>query len=363
MTVFHKSHLCHNYKMNSDIQDIISSYIDDGVIPGAVVGYIKSDASSILPFGRFTYANDAPLVEEDTVYDVASITKSIPTATLLLLLAEQGVLSLHDRVIDYVPELTNKYRADIEIRHLLSYTVVFDIEELSSIASHGGEEILQTIFSAELKAKPGEMFLYTNAPAILAGLIIERATVSRLDQVAERELFKPLDMRHTTFHPRADIGKDGTPPTEINDRGKLQAVVHDEAANALQEQGIIAGNAGLFTNVPDLLKFCQATFDAYAGKENILNRPVITAMHANASNVPGSPYGLGWEIANRDHMGHYFTPATFGKTGFTGSSIIIDPLTRAAVVILTNNTYPTRPDDASTINSLRSRICDVILKP
>ena len=141
--------------MDKRIATICGRGIQERVFPGCTVGYVHDGTLQVLPFGRLAYEDDAPTVTGRTVYDVASLTKSIPTSSIILKLVEEGRLSLDDQAIEYMPELQNDYRDQILIRHLLTYTVIFDIgRPLSEVATEAPGRILATIFSAPLVAPP-----------------------------------------------------------------------------------------------------------------------------------------------------------------------------------------------------------------
>ena len=312
-----------------------------------------------MPFGTLRY--DRPeLVTTDTVYDVASITKSIPTACLALKLIEEGKLSLDEKVIDHVPELQNDYRQDILIRHLLTYTVVFDFPEgLSSIAKARPESVLPEMFKAPLMAPPGKRYYYTNPPAILLGLVMERLEKQTLEEQAQR-VFKPLGMSRSTYHvPESEMSQ--VAPSEVGDRGELQGRVQDETAWALGREGRLGGHAGLFSCAGDLLTFAQMLLAKGTYEGHRYFRPqTVRLMHTNQLPYLKESASLGWEIASAKVMGSKVGPAAFGKTGFAGCNIVIDPEKMAALVILSNRTYPHRQTTRDDINAVRRAVADVV---
>ncbi|HSX06828.1 MAG TPA: serine hydrolase domain-containing protein [Candidatus Saccharimonadia bacterium] len=347
--------------ISQSIQAVISQAIKERVFPGAVVGVIAKNQRTVMPFGRLTYEPSAHEVTTDTVYDVASITKSIPVSTIILTLIERDVLKLDDRVIKVIPEIKNDYREQILIKHLLTFTMAFDMpRRLSAYAEEGGEILLQALFDAPLQAPPGEEYCYSNAPAILLGLIAERILKKSLDIIADELFFSPLHMRHTTFHPN-DLPNALIAPSEINWRGEIKGVVHDEAAWALQAAGIIAGNAGVFSIADDLLTFAEMLLADGTYKERTYFSPkTVAQMHSNQIAEIGGSIGLGWELGQAHFMGDEASQSCFGKVGYTGSMILIDPLKDTALVLLTNRTYPTRPSDGTAINQVRRALSDLV---
>ncbi|PIR82404.1 hypothetical protein COU20_02680 [Candidatus Kaiserbacteria bacterium CG10_big_fil_rev_8_21_14_0_10_59_10] len=313
------------------------------VFPGCVVGIIKRTGERlVLPFGASLYGAGGEKVREDTIYDVASVTKSIPTASLALMLVAEGKLSLSDAVKRYVPELRNEYGATVE--DLLRYRVRG--LRMSELKDEPAEEIERQVLARGFDGPPGEPS-YTNAPAFLLGLVVERAGGNTLDALARDRLFSTLGMDSTTFFPP------DAAPTEIGADGKdVRGIVHDESARVFARVGRAVGHAGLFSNAPDLLNFLEALLQIYRPTRSI---------------VGGAEYGLGWAVNEPFFMGKHATGvACFGKTGFTGCSVVCDAERGIGLVILSNRTYPKRTPDAfspdSAINVFRRDVADIVWK-
>ncbi len=349
-------------KVNEKLAAIINDAIERHVFPGAVVAYIYEGRRGVLPFGRLTYGSDAPTVTEGTVYDVASVTKSVATASVVLKLVEDGTLSLDAPLIQFVPEISCAGREEIFIRHLLTFTAAFALpQRLSAYAAQGGQAVLDAIFGAPLQAPPGTKYVYSNAPAILLGLVVSRVTGKPLDVLADGFFYKPLGMAHTTFHPDTLQGA-MIAPTEINSRGEVHGVVHDESAWALTQAGMVPGNAGLFSAANDLLCFSEMLLNAGSlNGHEYFKSETVAGMHTNQLASIGAHAGLGWDMARVHYMGKYFSPQTFGKSGFTGPMLLIDTSKNVALVLLTNRTYPQRPADDTAINVVRSALAGVLL--
>lgn len=312
--------------------------IAEKVFPGCVVGVVYTGGErDIQAFGCLTY-EDLSVVEKNTIYDTASITKSIPTASLILHYIESGALSLSDDVSRFIGEVK---KSGITIEDLLAYRI--QSPRLSALKDSHPDEILARVFSGELKRSAESS--YANFPALLLGIIAERVGGGSLAQLAEDIFFKELDMVDTTFFP----SDTGVAPTEIESwRGEVRGIVHDESAYAFMKHGRAVGHAGLFSTVPDLLNFLEALL--------VGRYPYI---------VRGGEAGLGWQRAQAWFMGDHISHKTFGKTGFTGGSIVIDAERGIALAILSNRTYPKRPPDASSIHSavnmFRRDIANIIL--
>lgn len=273
------------------------------------------------------------------MYDVASVTKSIPLASLAAELVAEKKLSLETRVKSFIPELRNDFGATIE--DLLRYRVRG--VPLSSLKHKTFEEIKAAIYDRGLDGPPGES-IYTNLPAYLLGVVIARAGGESLAVLARHAFFDPLGMRDTTFFPREAAR---CAPTEIDFRGEVRALPHDESAHVFARAGRTVGHAGLFSTAPDLLSFLEA---------------LIAGTYAHVTDF--AQRGLGWSVAERYFMGQSFGSNTFGKTGFTGTSVMCDVERGIALVILSNWTYPQRPVDAasseSRMNSFRRDIADMV---
>ena len=312
--------------------------IKERIFPGCVVGIIRTDGlREIIPVGTL---DGHASVQEDTLYDLASITKSIPLASLALTLAAEnpgrlpGRFNLPGKVVEYLPELQNDHGATIE--DLLRYRVTGP--RLSQLGFKTFEEIRTYVFEHGFDGPAGDG-AYTNLPAFLLGVIVERVTGEILPALANRYFFEPLGMSDTTFFP-SDLER--IAPTEIVDDEEIRGIVHNERARVFARARRAVGHAGLFSTAPDLLKFLEALLN---GK-----LPAV---------VEGAQKGLGWEV-KRDWMGSKGSERVFGKTGFTGTSILCDVERGIGLVILSNRTYPHRPRDNSAINAFRKDIADIV---
>ncbi|KKW19821.1 MAG: Beta-lactamase [Parcubacteria group bacterium GW2011_GWA2_51_10] len=313
--------------------------IEERVFPGCVIGIVRpSGEREIFPIGHLTYERQMPAVTTDAMYDLASITKSIPTASLALNAVNEGNLRLESPIRTYVPELRNDYGATIE--DLLRYRV--SGVQMSTLKRKKVDEIIAHIFETGFKGPPGET-LYTNLPAYLLGVILERIHKMKIDDLATEYFFMPLGMSRTYFI--EPFPKNAAAPTEVDDESEVRGAPHDESARALAKLSVAAGHAGLFSTAPDILNFLEALL---------------------ASRFPhiadGAEQGLGWQVHQAYFMGSRSSPKTFGKTGFTGTSIVIDREREIAFVILSNRTYPKRPPNDDAINEFRRDIADIVFE-
>lgn len=327
--------------LEDKIRERVRKAIQERVFPGCVIGILHPRESIVLAEGSEAY--DGKVVYTDSVYDVASITKSIPTALIALQLIEEHKLSLDDALIAYVPEYYGSYRDEIRIQHLLAYTV--DGLRLSQFADASPEHIHDAVMHAKLVRSPGSAFYYSNMSAYLLGLVIE-SIAGNLKDAAQSRIFDRLQMRATTFFPNEAV------PTEDDLRG----LVHDESARVFARVGKVVGHAGLFSTVPDVLKVCESLIT----DEKILSRSTIALMTQNQLAPLALWGGLGWELNQPHWMGMHASAHTFGKTGFTGTSMVCDVARHIAIVILSNRVYPKRPLSANEINRFRADVCDIV---
>jgi len=349
--------------MQLEIEKKIKAAISDRVFPGCVVGLVRRDGSRlVLPAGRFTYETTSPIVKPDSIYDVASITKVIPTSSLALLLIDEGRLKLDDQLIEYVPEFNNKDRNKVLIKHLLTQTLDYNFV-LSTLKDRPSDEILKSIFTSPFKSQPGTSFLYSNASSILLALVVERIFGRSLSKLAEEYFFHPLKMQRTTFNPLEEYSKDEIVPSEVQpERGLVHGEVHDEGTYALKTK-MIGGAAGLFSTVPDLLNFMEMLLNGGQIKgHKYFSEEIINQIQTNQISNLRESAGLGWELNQPHYMGSHCGPNTFGKTGFTGCVIVCDIKKQIAFSILSNYTYPYRKSDKDLINRFRREIADIIFR-
>ncbi len=343
--------------------------ISDGYFPGCVIGVVRRDGKRILvPAGHFTHESGSPAVTEDAIYDMASVTKSIPTASLLLKLIDEGKLGLDDPVIAYVPELSIRERNNILVRHLLEFTLDYENPEyaLQGIKYKSADEILKFLFTAEMSRPPGACYFYTNATAMLTGLVVERVTEKSLDTVSEETFFHPLGMATTSFRPEK-LSQEKIVPTEVDPwRGReVRAEVHDESAWTLRRnKNMCVGSAGLFSSAPDMLTFIEMLLNqGTLGEKRYFSEAIVKQMHTNQLSSIGEFQGLGWKMG-RSWMGSRYSQNAFGMTGFTGTSVFCDPDHNVGIVILSNGVYPSRENavKGDLRDKFRAEILDIVLE-
>jgi len=317
------------------IHTAITHAIAHTVTPGAVVGWcVDLHEPTVVAHGHHTYDTSTPAVTQQTVYDLASITK-IVTATAALALVSRGEMTLTHYLQHFVPD--NQAR-DVTLLHLLTHASGVRIR-LSAHAPHGADALWQAVHATQPSYHPGSVVEYANVNTLLLGAVIEQVTSMPLDRALDELVLAPAQMTTTRFNPPTDWHAH-IPPTEMDDvRGEVRGTVHDESCAAL---GGVAGHAGLFGDVADMLRFGQAwlaTLDG-AGPWQIapeLARRAVTIQ--TPSNQLGC--GLGWMMRRQSFMGRYVDEAV-GHTGFTGPVIALVPSQRLVWSVLCNRTWPKR---------------------
>jgi len=296
----------------------------------------------------------------DTIFDVASVTKSVVTSSLALWLISKGKLSLESRVVNFVPDLAIPDAATITIWHLLSFGVSFDLT-LSELARSGlgAAQLRRAILTAPSRFNPGENYAYINSTSIVLGWVIEAVTSQKLDELFEEVFAKELTMKDTFFAASTVTQEkfERIAPTEIRAGQTIQGQVHDESAATFQAAEQAIGSAGLFSTASDLLAFLEMVIDEYSGRSQQFFKSQQLQQIAD-DQLPDHHHqvGLGWELNRGIWMPLSGNNAAqhkqLGKTGFTGCCVWIDLDNQVCGTILSNNTYPQRPKSTARRNQL-----------
>ncbi len=326
------------------IDSLIIHAIDNGAFPGAVV--LVGDKNSIIyhkAFGAFTYDQGASPVDEYTIYDIASMTKVVATTSTIMHLFDNGAIHPDDTVTAFIPGYTNEYKQNVTIKDLLLHTGGLPSwkEFYSETASRS--EMIRRVIETPLETAPGTHYQYSDLGMILLGEIVERISGIPIDQYASKYIFEPLEMNSTMFNPPQDL-RDTVAPTEIDTLWRRELVhgfVHDE--NAYRMDGV-AGHAGLFSNAPDLAGFAQMMLRGGELKGTRIFSSETVRLFTSRYNELSSR-AFGWDTKTEggySSAGTRLSPASFGHTGFTGTSIWIDPEQDIFIVFLTNRVHPVR---------------------
>jgi CubicO group peptidase (beta-lactamase class C family) len=344
----------------SRVNRVLEKALQDTVFPGCAAAIILEDQCRIISSGRHTYESNANCITPDSVFDVASLTKATPVSCCALKLIEQNKLSENDLLINYVPQFSGTFRELITVHHLLTHTLDSTLQ-LSKCKDDQSDELMNKIVNLQLRSRPGEHFNYSNATSILLGLVLENCTGKTLDVLGEEVFFKPLGMNRTGFNPLTFASPGEIVPTEIDPwrGGVVVGEVHDESAWKLRPK--VVGSAGLFSTITDMARFIGKLLESFQGSGGLFSKETAAKIVTNQIDTnAGQCTGLGWELDQECFMGQHRSKATFGKTGFTGCSIVADPLKMSAGVLLSNHIYPHRRSSREQINIIRSAFTDCI---
>ena len=335
--------------------------VDSGAFPGAVLAVGRHGRLALLaPVGFYAVSDHRP-AQAGTIYDLASLTKVVALTTACMLLVDEGKLALDAPVQRYVPEFTGPMKDRVTIRHLLTHSggLAADLPLYDSTATRAAA--LHAVDTTTLLSPPGVTYRYSDLSAIVLMQAVERITGEALDRFLARRVFGPLGMPATRFLPPA-AWRDRVAPTE-NDtvfrHRLLVGEVHDESAARL---GGVSGNAGLFSNALDLSRFAAMLLNGGAWDTLQLIRAETVAEFTARQNLPaGSTRALGWDTpsdSGYSSAGTKLSRRAFGHTGFTGTSIWMDPERDLFIILLTNRVNPTRADVA--ILHVRSQVADLV---
>jgi len=339
------------------IDRVVERGIRAGGYPGAavVVGR-KGAAVWEKGFGRLGWTSDAgSVVPERTIYDLASLTKVVGTTTAVMILFDEGKIRLDDRVVQYIPEFTGGAKDAVTIRMLLEHRSGLpagrDLWRISSTP----EEARAAVISTPLFAAPGQYVEYSDLGADMLGFVVEAVSGEKLDHFLDTRVFVPLGMTDTRFRPDGSL-RGRIAPTELNPpRGyPLRGEVHDENAYAL---GGVAGHAGLFSTASDLAVFAQMMLNggSYNGTRIVADSTVTLFTRRAAATR-----ALGWDTCGgKGSCGEYLSSSAYGHTGFTGTSLWIDPEREMFVVLLTNRVHAAKARrPAKVISDVRADLAD-----
>jgi len=296
---------------------------------------------------------------EESIFDVASLTKVVATATAIMRLVERKLLALDDHACDFLPDLRRAPKDRITILQLLAHTAGFPGgEPLRQCTSR--DEILNGIFSMDLLYPPGTDRVYDDLGYILLGLIVESVTGVALDKYCENEIFAPLEMSETMFVPdKTLLGR--IVPTEVDAGrgGLLRGIVHDETA---YKMGGVAGHAGIFTTARDLARFARSMMGHDKGAlTGILSSASVRLMWSRQWQDSQGEYGLGWDRLRPSYMNGIDDGDAVGHTGFTGVSLVISLRRDLAIILLSNRVHPVR-SDSNQINRARCGFVEAAMR-
>jgi uncharacterized protein YbbC (DUF1343 family)/CubicO group peptidase (beta-lactamase class C family) len=349
------------------IEPLVQQAITEKKLPGAVILIGRGERTLY----QKAIGNRAlvPAVEPmtlDTIFDLASLTKVVATTTSVMMLVEEGKIRLNDRVSTFIPGFERYGKAEITIRHLMTHVSGLRPDVDLGDTWSGSETAIAIAVEEVPTAPAGERFVYSDINYFLLGDIVRRVSGQTLDRFTHDRIFEPLGMRNTMFLPPASLTSRIAPtekctplgwPCEGPNMSMLRGVVHDPTARRM---GGVAGHAGLFSDAADLAVFCRMLLDGgvYRGVRIMSPLTVAKMTTASPSSNDRSVRGLGWDIdsAYSSNRGELLPVGSFGHTGFTGTSLWIDPATRMFVVFLSNRVHP---DGKGDVTPLRARVSTV----
>ncbi|MFH1196677.1 MAG: glycoside hydrolase family 3 N-terminal domain-containing protein [bacterium] len=356
---FGSSSIDSNYVFNK-VDELMNRAVKDSVFPaGELLIGRRGKVIYNKAFGRHTYEKNSKETETTDIFDLASLTKVISTASLAMLLYDEGKLNLDQKVISYLPGFDNHDKDKITIRNLLLHDSGLPSWMPFYTTCDNAEEVTEKIMNCELKYATGTDFLYSDIGMIVLQKVIEKIAGESIDKFFDKRIVKPLGMKRTMFNPPAKFGYNILPTEKDNYWRKtlMKGNVHDEIAYLLDG---VSGNAGLFGTAEDIAKllFVLLNEGRFNGKQ-FFKKSTVELFTTRQSSI--SSRALGWDTKSKgfSSAGNKFSENSFGHTGFTGTSIWIDKEKELFVILLTNRVYPTREN--KKIIDFRPVLHDVVV--
>lgn len=341
------------------VDDLINDSIARGETPGAVLLVATRDKTVYLKaYGNRGLQPATQPMTADTVFDLASLTKPVATATSIMILVERGQIALQDPLAKYIPDFAENGKDSVTIEQLLLHRGGLIPDNPLADYAEGPEVSMQKINALKLRSTPGTKFEYTDVGYILLGQLVRVVDGRRLDRFAAEEIFGPLGMTQTMFLPDSAVAA-RCAPTEQRDGHWMKGEVHDPRAYAL---GGVAGHAGLFGTAEDLAKYCRM----FIGGRGVLKKETIGEMiklRELPNGTGGRGYGFDITSSFSGCRGDRFEKGTtFGHTGFTGTMFWIDPKNECFFILLTNRVHPDGKGDVKNLRrSVATEVAETLL--
>jgi len=337
---------------------VIHEEIEKGNFPGAVV--LVGDWDDILFWKAYGHEITDPCEEtmgKNTVFDMASLTKPIATATSILILIDRKAIELDDYVRTYLPAFACQGKEEARIMHLLAHTSGLPAyTNASKLKEQFGnpcpEKVIDKICALEALSAPGEEFRYSCLSYITLGKIVEIVSGESLDDFSRENIFMPLDMKQTTYNPPASWEKN-IAATEVIDGQPLRGTVHDPLARLMAG---VSGNAGLFSNAHDLSIYCRMLLNGGSWNDTRILSPEAIRL-LTTTQTHGRAYGFGVSSSYSSSKGSHASEKSFCHTGYTGTSIVCDPESETFVIILANRVHP---EDNGSAKPVRSKVANIV---
>lgn len=329
----------------AEIDAAITSAISSNKLPGGVLWIEHNGVQYERAYGRRS-VEPAEAMTADTIFDAASLTKVIATMPAVMRLYEQGKIDLDAPVSRYLPGFSV---SEITVRQLLTHTSGLRPGLGLSDAIHGYDKVIAIALKEKTTTAPGTAFRYSDINFILLGEIVHRISGQPLNEFVQREIYEPLGMKKSGFLPKNAAA---TAPTTREAKGYLRGVVHDPTARRMDG---VAGHAGLFLTANDLARFARMmlNYGELDGKR-LFKRETVDLFTSVQSPTNLPRRGLGWDIDSpyAGPRGKYFPVGSYGHTGWTGTSIWIDPFSKTFVIFLSNRNHPTESGSVIALRSL-----------
>jgi len=337
--------------MDAAIETAIASH----KCPGGVLWLEHDGVAYHKAYGQRALVPKREPMTEDTIFDLASLTKVVATTPAVMLLVERGQVQLDAPVRTYIPEFTGEGRELVTVRELLTHTSGLPPDIETKTGWHGWATAIKKACAEKLASPPGTTFKYSDINFILLGEIVQRVTRMPLQDFVQREIFEPLKMKDTGFLPlERGIKLKRIAPTEIVDGKPLRGVVHDPTA---RKMGGVAGHAGLFSTASDLARYARMMLNLGELDGVRIFQPETVRLMTSNQTPPAVDvlHGLGWDIDSpySGPRGSLFPISSYGHTGWTGGSLWIDPFSKTFVIFLSNRNHPT---EAGNVIALRRQL-------
>ncbi len=334
------------------VDEVINSAIADSIFPGATI--LIGNESEIIyknSYGNFTYNPNSPKVKNNSLFDLASVTKAFATTFCVMKLVDDGKLDIYKPVSYYLPEFAANNKGNVKVVDLLIHESGLQ-PYYTPFQNESRTHILDTIKALNLNYETGLETKYSCLNLVTTMMVVESIIGEPMYKFYSANFTKPMEMKRTMFRPNNEIKKECLPTTR-----NLQGVVHDPLARGLEG---LSGNAGLFSTTEDLSKLCELLLNkgVYKGKR-YLSDEVITEFTKQYS--PQSSRAIGFDTrsgGSKSLSGKYFSDGTYGHLGFTGTSIWIDPVRKLYVIFLTNRVYP---NEKAHIGNTRREVHDAVI--
>jgi CubicO group peptidase (beta-lactamase class C family) len=342
----------------TEIDQVVEEEMANGNFPGAVVlvGQ-KDDIVYWQVFGNEVIDPCEEPADKNTIFDIASLTKPIATATSIMILRDRKAIQLDDYVSKYLPAFACNGKEEVRIEHLLTHTsglpaYTSAAELAEQFGSPCPEKVIEKICALVAVRKPGEEFCYSCLGYIILAKIVETISGQNTGEFSKENIFAPLGMKYTTYNPPEAWGRD-IAATEVIDGQPLRGIVHDPLARLMAG---LSGNAGLFSNAYDLSIYCRMLLNGgeWHGKR-ILSPESVTLL--TTARTHGRACGFDVNSTYAWVKGSYAPEQAFCHTGYTGTSIVCDPVSKTFIIILTNRVHP---NDDGTTKPVRIKISDIV---